>query len=98
MPSELLASLVKTRHVNDALFTLRQLFYGTYDMTIHEAASTDAVKDIDVGHLFNKLRKDITQIDGPESQGEGYEWGNGEATFGHLMGGKCFSPSLSSPG
>jgi len=36
---------------------------------------------------YNSLRKEISQLDGPEVLGEGYNWGNGQATFGHLIGG-----------
>ncbi|GAM88336.1 hypothetical protein ANO11243_063690 [Dothideomycetidae sp. 11243] len=87
MPDELIDSIIKTRHVNDALFNLRQLHFGIFDMTVHEAKSHDEAEKLEVSQLYNKLRKDISLIDGPEVLGEGYEWGHGEATFGHLIGG-----------
>jgi metallopeptidase MepB len=86
LPDGLMASLVKTKHVNEALFTLRQLHFGIFDMAVHEPASQAALAATDVSVLFNTLRAEITQLDGPETTGQGMDWGHGEATFGHLMG------------
>lgn len=87
MPDSLIDNIVKTRHVNDALFNLRQLHFGIFDMTVHEGESHEAIKNLNVPELYNRLRKEISKLDGPEDLGEGYEWGNGQATFGHLIGG-----------
>ncbi|KAK5163903.1 metalloendopeptidase [Saxophila tyrrhenica] len=87
MPDDLISSIVKTRHVNDALFNLRQLHFGIFDMSVHEPASHDYVANLDASSLYNRLRKEISKIDGPEALGESYDWGHGEATFGHLIGG-----------
>ncbi len=87
IPDELIENLIKTKHVNDALFNLRQLHFGTFDMTVHEPASHDQIEKLPVSETYNKLRKQISQIDGPEVLGDGYGWGNGSATFGHLVGG-----------
>ena len=56
-------------------------------MTVHEPESHDAVKELDASATYNRLRKEISKIDGPEALGEGYDWGHGQATFGHLIGG-----------
>jgi metallopeptidase MepB len=87
MPDDLIQSIISTRHVNDALFNLRQLHFGIFDMTVHEAKSHDAVVDLDASTLYNKLRKEISKLSGPEDLGQGYTWGHGQATFGHLIGG-----------
>lgn len=87
MPDELIDSLVKTKHVNDALFNLRQLHFGIFDMAVHEPESHEWIEKLDASELFNTLRKEISTLDGPEISGGGYKWGNGQATFGHLMGG-----------
>ncbi|KAF2864423.1 zincin [Piedraia hortae CBS 480.64] len=87
MPDKLIDSIVKTRHVNDALFNLRQLHFGIFDMAMHEVESHKAAEDIDTTASFNELRHDIVKLDGPEALGEGYKWGHGQATFGHLIGG-----------
>ena len=92
MPDDLINSIVRTQHVNDALFNLRQLHFGIFDMTVHEPASHNAVEKLDAAETFNKLRKQISKIDGPEALSSDpshpdWHWGNGQATFGHLIGG-----------
>ena len=87
IPDDLIQKLIKTKNLNGALFNLRQLHFGTFDMTIHEPKSHEAIEKMEISETYNALRKDISKIEGPEALGEGNGWGNGEATFGHLMGG-----------
>ena len=75
LPDELIETLIKTKHVNDAMFNLRQLHFGIFDMSVHEPASHEEVQALKVSELYNKLRKDITKLEGPEEFGEGYAWG-----------------------
>lgn len=86
IPDELIENLIKTKHVNDALATLRQLHFGIFDMTVHEPRSHEELEKTDISELFNRLGADMAPIDGPEAIGMGQKWGNGQATFGHLMG------------
>ena len=83
IPDELISNIIKTKHVNGALHNLRQLHFGIFDMTVHEPESHEAAEELDITEKYNQLRYEITQLDGPE----GYIWGNGQATFGHLIGG-----------
>lgn len=91
IPESLIAKLISTKHVNDALFNLRQLHFGTFDMAVHEPASHEAIEKLDITETYNKLRQEISQLDGLEAlSGEkkgDWHWGNGQATFGHLIGG-----------
>ncbi|KZM28219.1 Saccharolysin [Ascochyta rabiei] len=91
IPNSLISKLINTKHVNDALFNLRQLHFGTFDMTIHEPSSHEEIEKLDITQLYNSLRQEISQLDGPEAlSGEkkgDWHWGNGQATFGHLIGG-----------
>lgn len=91
IPNSLTAKLISTKHVNDALFNLRQLHFGTFDMLVHEPASHDAIEKLDITEKYNSLRQEISQLNGPEAlEGEkkgDWHWGNGQATFGHLIGG-----------
>jgi metallopeptidase MepB len=89
IPHEYITSLINTKHVNDALFNLRQLHFGTFDMTVHEPASHEDIEKLDITTTYNKLRKEIAQLDGPEvlDARDDWTWGNGQATFGHLIGG-----------
>jgi metallopeptidase MepB len=87
LPDDLIQKLIKTKNMNGALFNLRQLHFGTFDMAIHEPKDHATLEKTDVTELYNSLRHDISKIEGPEALGKGNNWGNGEATFGHLMGG-----------
>lgn len=87
MPDDLISSIVKTKHINAALFNLRQLHFGTFDLFVHEPASHASAESLDISATYNRLRAEISKLDGPEALGEGFDWGHGEATFGHLMGG-----------
>ncbi|KAK4934768.1 metalloendopeptidase [Elasticomyces elasticus] len=87
IPDDLIQKLIKTKNLNGALFNLRQLHFGIFDMTIHEPKDHASLEKMNISETYNSLRKDISKIDGPEVLGEGNGWGNGQATFGHLMGG-----------
>ncbi|CAG8075576.1 unnamed protein product [Penicillium olsonii] len=87
IPDEIIENLIRTKHVNDALFNLRQLHFGIFDMTIHEPKSHADIEALPLSETYNRLRQEITQMDGPEALGAGSDWGHGEATFGHLIGG-----------
>jgi len=87
IPDDLIEKLVATKHVNGALFNLRQLHFGLFDMTVHSPKSHEELEKLDVTEVYNQLRADIAGLKGPESLGQGHKWGNGQATFGHLIGG-----------
>ncbi|KAF2705625.1 zincin [Pleomassaria siparia CBS 279.74] len=88
IPNSLITNLINTKHVNDALFNLRQLHFGMFDMMVHEPTSHEEIEKLNIPLTYNKLRKEISQLDGPEAlDGNDFTWGNGQATFGHLMGG-----------
>lgn len=75
IPDELIENLIKTKHVNDALSNLRQLHFGIFDMKVHEPSSHAELEGFKITELYNSLRKEITQLDGPEVLGEGDAWG-----------------------
>ncbi|KAK1489120.1 peptidase family M3 [Colletotrichum tamarilloi] len=87
IPDDLIEKQISTKHVNAALFNLRQLHFGTFDMTVHTPESHEAIKKLDLSATYNELRGQIAGIKGPEAQGEKSTWGNGQACFGHLIGG-----------
>ncbi|KAA8646894.1 M3 family metallopeptidase [Aspergillus tanneri] len=87
IPDDVIENLIRTKHVNGALFNLRQLHFGIFDMTVHEPASHEDIEKLPISATYNQLRKQITQMDGPEILEQGDEWGHGEGTFGHLIGG-----------
>lgn len=86
MPEDMIESLIRTRHVNDALLNLRSVHFSIFDMVIHQPESHEHAVNMDVSKLFNKLRHDICLLDdlGDTDQ---YRWANGAAILGHVMGG-----------
>jgi metallopeptidase MepB len=88
LPDELINSLIKTKHVNGALFNLRQLQVGIYDMTVHQPKSHEDIEKLDTSLTWGELRNAIMPYEGLEvSDGAKPDWAHGEAAFGHLMGG-----------
>ncbi len=86
MPDAMIQSLIRTRYVNDALFNLRQVHFGVFDMTIHQPQSQEEARSMDVSKLFNKLRHDLCMLD-DLGDAEQYHWAHGAAILGHVMGG-----------
>lgn len=70
IPEELVQKLVATKHVNGALFNLRQLHFGIFDMAVHSGKSHEDVEKLDTSKLYNELRTELVGFSGPEAQGE----------------------------
>jgi metallopeptidase MepB len=70
IPDGLVEKLIKTEHVNDALFNLRQLHFGTFDMAIHTPKSHEEAELMKISELYNDLRTEIAGIKGPEALGK----------------------------
>lgn len=75
VPDEMIDNLIKTKHVNDALFNLRQLHFGIFDMTVHEPASHADAEAFKISEMYNEIGYDITLLDSPAQLGKGNEWG-----------------------
>lgn len=69
IPDDLIEKLIATKHVNGALFNLRQLHFGIFDMTIHAPGSHTALEGMNLPQVYNQLRADICGIKGPEAIG-----------------------------
>lgn len=69
IPDDLIEKLLSTKHVNSALFNLRQLHFGIFDMTIHTPKSHDEAKALQLSKLYNELRSEICGLKGPEIEG-----------------------------
>jgi metallopeptidase MepB len=69
IPDDLISKLIKTKHVNDALFNLRQLHFGTFDMAVHTPKSHQEAESLKISELYNDLRTQISGLKGPEALG-----------------------------
>ncbi|KAJ2096543.1 metalloendopeptidase [Coemansia sp. S100] len=77
IPEALVKRLVAAKNEGAGLFYLCQLFFGLYDMGVHNTAGDK----VDVKELYNKLYEDIARF----KIGSHDTWGI--ATIGHMMGG-----------
>ncbi|KAJ5539712.1 hypothetical protein N7513_008044 [Penicillium frequentans] len=80
-PIDLFKRLIAAKEVDEACIRLNQLHYTLYDLTIH---GTTPVEDLSV--LYNRMRSECTSLIGPDSHGEDYHWGSGQARFQHFFG------------
>ncbi|CCK69139.1 metalloendopeptidase KNAG_0C00260 [Huiozyma naganishii CBS 8797] len=76
IPEKLLDSLIATKHVNGALFALRQLHFGLFDMTVHTSKD---VASLDLLKLWGDLRQEISLVENGGQYTKGYD------SFGHIM-------------
>ncbi|KAJ5715960.1 metallopeptidase [Penicillium malachiteum] len=79
-PIELFERLLASKAVNEACQMLSQLHCTLYDLTVH---GTTPVKDLSA--LYNQIRRECTSLFGPDSHGEGDNWGSGQARFQHFF-------------
>ncbi|ODV97981.1 hypothetical protein PACTADRAFT_36577 [Pachysolen tannophilus NRRL Y-2460] len=77
LPEDLINSLIRTKHVNGALFNLRQLHFALFDMALHVSKTGE----LDICSLWNDSREEIALVDNLGEVTKGY------ASFGHLLGG-----------
>lgn len=77
MPPTLIKSLISSKNVNGAMFNLRQLHFGLFDMALH----TSSTGEVDMDKLWNDMREEICLISNGGEKFKGY------GSFGHLMGG-----------
>lgn len=71
IPDDLIKKQIATKHVNDALFNLRQLHFGIYDMKVHAPENHETIEKLDLTKLYNELRAELCGFAGPETFGEG---------------------------
>ena len=85
LPDDLIDKLVKSKHVNDALFNLRQLHFGIFDMTIYQPENHEQATSWDFAELYNKLGYDIQHLDTPVQLGESNDWGESSPYIPWIM-------------
>jgi Zn-dependent oligopeptidase len=76
LPEALLQDLIRAKHVNVALFTLRQIYLSRLDLTIHGPAPPADAAGLQA--LVDEMRPAISLIPNPPGN-------NMLRTFGHLM-------------
>jgi metallopeptidase MepB len=87
LEEEMIENLMKSRHTNEALATLKQCTIAIFDMKIHSPATREEAENMNPSELWNKIHSEIATTEGMENIGGGWEWGHGCARLGALMRG-----------
>ncbi|KAJ1729467.1 metalloendopeptidase [Coemansia biformis] len=77
IPEDLVERLVAAKNEGSGMFNLRQVFFGLYDLALHNTEDGD----VDVKEAYRRLREEICNFKNDSAD----TWG--AATFGHLLGG-----------
>ncbi|KAK1982245.1 peptidase family M3 [Colletotrichum cereale] len=72
IPAELVNKLVGSRELNRGLWFLRQLLFATFDLTVNNQESTQALRDLDEVELFNDLKDSLTLSSNADKRGFGH--------------------------
>jgi metallopeptidase MepB len=80
-------NLMKSKHGNEALATLKQCHIAMFDMRIHSPETREELENTNLSELWNKINSEVTMMEGMENRGGGWEWGHGSARLGALMRG-----------
>lgn len=75
LPDDLIDSLIKSRYVDDAYFTTRQIMLAQIDMAYHTSGPR-----VDTTAVWDRLAAELTPMPAPPEI-------RPQASFGHLMGG-----------
>ncbi|KAH8680766.1 metallopeptidase MepB [Xylariales sp. PMI_506] len=87
LPEEVIEQLVGSKNKFTTLANLRQVAIGCFDMALHTPASHEAIEALHLESTYNRLRRDILQLQDPSDLGEGDGWGCGFALYPHLVDG-----------
>jgi metallopeptidase MepB len=100
IPEQLIcASLEKS--IDFSLFrSYANLASSLFDMAVHNATSHEDLEKMNLAEIFNRIRKDVRLLHGPEALGESLDWGCAYAHSRHLSGSydaQCYTYLRSDP-
>ena len=102
LPDDLIDKKIAIKTLLEATFTLRQLFFGSFDFLLHTANDEPLLQQeypsdqFNVGQFRKELKKDGLKVDTYDlwhkltkviTLGNAQDGTNGAASFGHIMGG-----------
>jgi metallopeptidase MepB len=87
LDDQIIENLVKSKHTNIALATLKECHIAMFDMMIHSPKTHEEAERMNLSELWNKINNEVTMMEGRENIGGGWEWGHGSARLGSLMRG-----------
>lgn len=73
IPLATIEKLVQAKNVNGSLFQSRLLHRSYFDMIVHQPASVEEIRDMDIGEQWNNLQGRVSFLDtGVDYKGLGY--------------------------
>ena len=87
LDDETIENLMKTKHTNEALATLKQCHLAMFDMMVYSPKTHEELENMNLVEIWNKLNSEVTMMEGMENIGGGWEWGHGCSRFRAYMGG-----------
>ena len=78
-------ALVRSRNVNMALQTLRQIHFGLFELTVTSPESREQIEGMNMTRIFNDMRRDIYPLKGPFDGTSTSAWGH--ACMVHFING-----------
>lgn len=85
IPQQTIQNLIAAKSKNQAILTLRQLAFSTFDMRVHNPSSHNEIVTMDIDHVFNSTLVEYTGLQGTENDAEG---GHNYATSSHWTWGQ----------
>ena len=84
LPNALIAQLIGTRRIGEAITVLGQLFISAFDMKVHGSTRAE-LEAMNLAETWNRMNAEITGRAGAEVLGKGWEWGNGFSRIGMMV-------------
>ena len=85
LPDEVVKGVLGLKLSNKPLGTARQLHFALYDMFVHNQDSSEELGSMNLCEVFNKMRNELTSLQGGEALGEGWDWCHGESCYRAIM-------------
>ncbi|KAF1346647.1 hypothetical protein BDV97DRAFT_378364 [Delphinella strobiligena] len=87
IPEEMVDSLVKAKNVTVPLEQMRQIALAKFDLGVYGQSSAHDTAALNPSHVFNRTKADLGLVPGPETMGQGYDWGHGYVRTSHFIWG-----------
>lgn len=78
LDDEMTQNLMKSKHTNKALATLKQCSIAIFDMRIHSPTTSEEAENMNPSEFWNKIHSEVTMTESMENIDGSWECGNGD--------------------
>ncbi|KAL6693939.1 hypothetical protein J3F84DRAFT_378127 [Trichoderma pleuroticola] len=86
LPEDVIERLIADQFAHTGLAQLSTLHFSTFDLLIHTPPNHQAIRDMNLAAEFNKLRREICLVSGPEDIGYNADFAHGFCRFRFPIG------------